>query len=80
MRGDEIERIDTKLREKMDPKVRSRLGMILILKEGYKQVEVTGIIRTDPHPSSITKFKYFLTINHMIHAAPLQLFPSKPAR
>ena len=58
MRGDEIELIDAKLREEKDPKVRDRLRMILLLKEGYKQREVAEIMRTTERTVYTWKKRY----------------------
>lgn len=58
MRGDEIELIDAKLREEKDPKVRDRLRMILLLKEGYKQIEVAEIMRTTERTVYTWKKRY----------------------
>ena len=46
MLDEEIDLIDTKLKEERDPKVRDRLRMVLLLKEGYKPKEVATILRT----------------------------------
>ena len=57
-RADEIDLIDTKLKEERDPKVRARLRMILFLKEGYKPKEVATIMRTTERTVSIWKKRY----------------------
>jgi hypothetical protein len=46
MHSDENDLIDAKLKGERDPKVRDRLRMMLLLKEGYKPKEVATIMRT----------------------------------
>lgn len=58
MRGDEIDLIDTKLKEERDPKVRDRLRMILLTKEGYKPKEVATIMRTTERTVYTWKRRY----------------------
>jgi|GEM_PF-1470666 len=40
MNGDGIDLFDDRLKIEKDPKVRDRLRMLILLKEGYKQKEV----------------------------------------
>ena len=58
MRCDEIDLIDAKLKEERDPKVRDRLRMILLPKEGYKPKEVATIMRTTERTVHTWKKRY----------------------
>jgi transposase len=58
MQPDEIDLIDTKLKEERDPKVRDRLRMVLLLKEGYKPKEVATILRTTERTVYTWKKRY----------------------
>jgi len=46
MEGDEICLLENRLKKEKDPKVRDRIRMMILLKEGYKQKEVAKIMRT----------------------------------
>ena len=49
MHHTENDLIDAKLREERDPKVRDRLRIMLLLKEGYKPKERTVYTRKKRH-------------------------------
>jgi putative transposase len=58
MHSDENDLIDAKLKGERDPKVRDRLRMMLLLKEGYKPKEVATIMRTTERTVYTWKKRY----------------------
>jgi len=58
MEGDEVCLLERRLREEKDPRVRDRIRMIILLKEGYKQKEVAKIMRTTERTVYTWKKRY----------------------
>lgn len=58
MRGDKVCTLEDRLRKEKDPKVRDRLRMIILLKEGYKQKEVSKIMRVTERTVYTWKKRY----------------------
>jgi len=58
MEGDEICLLENRLKKEKDPKVRDRIRMMILLKEGYKQKEVAKIMRTTERTVYTWKKRY----------------------
>lgn len=58
MQGDEVCILEDRLKKEKNSKVRDRLRMIILLKEGYKQKEVAKIMRTTERTVYTWKNRY----------------------
>ena len=58
MEGDEVCLLENRLKKEKDPKVRDRIRMMILLKEGYKQKEVAKIMRTTERTVYTWKKRY----------------------
>lgn len=58
MRGDEVRILEDRLKKENNPKVRDRLRMVILLKEGYKQKETAKIMRVTDRTAYAWKKRY----------------------